>query len=310
MKYWSRIILYNGDVSKNKLDLNDEVYNELYKKVDAIIHSAANVKHYGNYDDLYSSNVKTTLNLIEFSRKRKIDIHYISTISVIDGVTDTDYYLLNEMHYLNNRKSDNVYIRSKQEAESHLIEYREEGSIVNIYRVGNLVFNSKTGKFQENIQDNAFYTRLREFAMIGAVPIGGLTYDFSYVDAVAEAIITLFDKEKLTNNIFHLANNQNNVTLEQLADSFSKYGIIIKSMKGVDFIDFLIDKKEDKQLNQIIESIAAFSFNENEETNIRLMTTFDYTNRLLEKLGFKWPLFSSERIEKMVKHCKKVNFFN
>ena len=59
-------------------------YANLAKKIDTVIHSAANVKHYGKYEDLKKINVCGTQNVIDFcltSNNKKL--HHVSTLGIL-----------------------------------------------------------------------------------------------------------------------------------------------------------------------------------------------------------------------------------
>ncbi|MBR5473004.1 MAG: AMP-binding protein, partial [Clostridia bacterium] len=49
-----------GDISEPKLGLSDEEYDQLLKKVDMVIHTAANVNHTGRYEEFERTNVLGT----------------------------------------------------------------------------------------------------------------------------------------------------------------------------------------------------------------------------------------------------------
>ncbi|WP_144488597.1 SDR family oxidoreductase, partial [Bacillus sp. ABP14] len=62
-----------------------------------------------------------------------------------------------ESNFDRGQNLDNLYLESKFQGEKMVREAMEKGVRATIYRVGNLVGNSKTGKFQYNINENAFY---------------------------------------------------------------------------------------------------------------------------------------------------------
>ena len=66
-----RVFIIKSDIEDKYLGISIKKYDFLAKKIDSIIHSAALVKHYGEYAEFYSANVKSTINLLEFSKKKK-----------------------------------------------------------------------------------------------------------------------------------------------------------------------------------------------------------------------------------------------
>lgn len=67
---------------------------------------------------------------------------------------------------------ENPYPKTKLEAEKIVLETRDKGINVNVFRVGNIGFDSKTGRFQENIEQNALYSMMKSYIRIGLVPNG------------------------------------------------------------------------------------------------------------------------------------------
>jgi amino acid adenylation domain-containing protein len=63
----SRIVVFKSDIEQDFLGLSQLEYQHLITNVDSVIHAAALVKHYGEYDKFYSANVKSTINLLAFA---------------------------------------------------------------------------------------------------------------------------------------------------------------------------------------------------------------------------------------------------
>lgn len=296
--YGSRLFVFAADIEKNDLGLGAADYQLLANKIDTTIHTAALTKHYGEYDKFYSANVQATVNLLELAKLTALkDFHYISTISVFSNsfVPCDDQCLFTEDDLVSNlEEQSNVYIKTKYEAEKVTINYRQQGINTNIYRVGNLAFISTNYRVQENIEDNAFFNRLKCLVnlKIAAHEIG--SEEISPVDLTAEAIIKLFDKQELDNAIYHVFNpNLCNVT-----EFFSQdKSLMINILSISEFIDEIAN-----YLNKIgvhHKLIARFLLhqgwlekNTKLPNNIKFMQ--DRTNAILERLGFKWPLIQQE----------------
>ena len=198
-KYSSNIKVLKGDLSENNLGLDSKSYTELTENIDSIIHTAANVGHYGEYEIFYKSNVQPVINLVNLSKiGRRKDLHYISTRSVCDAadIPNQKYLIATDFDDMSDTPMmKNVYVQTKLEGEKVAIEARKNGVNTSIYRVGNLVFNSKTGKHQENLDDNGFYQTLKSYLNIGYIPDIIDEVEMSYINYTAKAICTLFDKK-------------------------------------------------------------------------------------------------------------------
>ncbi|NKT61463.1 hypothetical protein GS885_27720 [Rhodococcus hoagii] len=98
------------------------------------------------------------------------------------------------------KKPNNIYIDSKIEAEKLLIAYREEGIETNIYRLGNLQCDSRTGIFQKNEENNAFYSVIKSFKMLQKFPrLEEDDLEFTHVDQAAKACNKLILNDQLSN---------------------------------------------------------------------------------------------------------------
>ena len=307
----NRICVFNGDLSKEYLGLNPEKYMELAGNIDCIINSAANVKHYGHYSEFHAVNVMGNQRLVEFAKTgKKKAYNFISTTSVGSGYVEGKARLVfTEYDCDIGQNSDNYYVATKLEAEKFLLKAREEGLEANIFRVGNLVFDSVTGVFQENIEDNAFYTLVKSLIKIGYFPeIDDKTLNFSFIDYVAKAVVLLFDKVNLKNETYHLFNT-NQISLVSLGELLKHAGIYTNTIPVDDFIKCLYEKYEDEKTKSHIARILVHSnmfFEGASKTSFMIRN--EKTENILKELNFKWPELNYLRVRLMMEHCKKVGF--
>ncbi len=286
-KYKDRIYLVKGDLASDRLGLADNLYNEMSGIIDCILHLAADVKHYGHYDDFYKDNVIATKNLLDFAKKDIIkDFHHISTISVAEGrVEGKNYVLFTEEDVDIGQKIETFYGQTKLEAEKLVLSARSEGLPSNIYRVGTAVYHSETGHFQENIEENAFYSLAKSYLNLGVMP-DVEEIDFTFVDYVSKAICLLHNRKNLMNETLHIINN-NKVNLSALLTSREGF-LNIEKYSFSKFIDYLYKHYENPQLKTHIENIMLHKgWFSQEEINLVLLS--DKSDIILKKLGFQWP---------------------
>ncbi|WP_430906606.1 amino acid adenylation domain-containing protein [Maribacter sp. 2-571] len=295
-----------GDVASEKLGLDEATYVQLASAVDCIINSAANVRHYGTHADFESVNVDGPRRLLAFCREgRQKSMHHISTMSVAGGkVPGKPYMLYTEYDRDVGQEAGNFYVRSKLAAEKMLANEPE----VTFYRVGSVMFDSSTGRFQENMADNAFYHSLRHFIDMGHVPAIGLMMEFSYVDKVAEAVLRLFDKQSLHGMTHHLYNPETPDTA-QFVTFLSNCGYEITLNSLPDFLRFLLDHHEKYQevIDGLLFRYQEFIQADQPFTYFRLASGRTLT--LLKQLGFDWPPLAQQHIDMMVKHCQDRGYF-
>ncbi|MFY0758174.1 thioester reductase domain-containing protein [Metabacillus dongyingensis] len=314
-KFKQRIFVYSGDLARNDFGLDMSNYQYLSETIQCVIHSAGNVSHFGNYDTSFEANVLATKNLIDFSLTGVMkDVNHISTLAVASGtVKNKKDILYTEYDNDLGQVIENPYPKTKLEAEKIVIEAREKGVNVNIYRVGNIVFDSKSGRFQENIEQNALYSMMKSYIEIGLVPEMERDTDFSCVDDVSRAIISLFDKEELMNETHHIF-NPNYMSLSDLLTT-PDLNIDVKETSIDKFLDFIFDEKQadrhasaiyNLQLHSIGEELEVFDDAELTVFHI----TADKTNMLLSKTGFIWNDINDQLVRKMIEYGQQVNFFS
>ncbi len=300
----SRVFIIKSDIEKNLLGMPQNDYVKLKNSVDSIIHCAALTKHYGNYDEFYSANVQATINLLELSKETKQkDFHFISTISTLDNNYSScnDISLFTEddvIEILDNQP--NFYIKTKHEAEQYVIEYRKLGVSSNIYRVGNLAFISKNFRVQENIEDNAFFSRLKCLLTlkIAAKEIG--LEEISPVDLTAHAIVKIMDKNELSDQIFHIF-NPNLCNIVHFLSKISDISVVTIN----DFLDQLAEYLRKPNMHHSM--IMRFLIHQNwvdGANNIHIINFIlqSRTNKILESLGFKWPEITQSEFNEFIKH--------
>jgi amino acid adenylation domain-containing protein/thioester reductase-like protein len=308
-KHRERIFIIAADLSKDYFDIPGDSYHTLANQIDCVINAAANVKHFGLYNDFHRVNVKGVERLIEFCLQGKIkDLHHISTTGLsLFSAKNRKSMLYTENDIDVGQEYGNYYLATKFEAEKLAVESRKKGINTNIYRVGVLVFDSKSGVFQRNIEENAFYNNLKSYIKLGSVP--GMVFgqiDFSFIDYVSKAITLIFDKSELLNEVYHVY-NPNPSTWPEIAKMLRNEDISLRVKSFDDFLDFLYEILEKEKRNVYADDLL---FNYSIYENIINLPEIvcDKTQKILRRLGFEWPILNEMHVKKMVRHCREVNF--
>ena len=98
--------------------------------------------------------------VIDFANAFKKKIFHISTLSVSGNSLVDEYYVEQKINkeidfcednFYIGQSFENVYIRSKFEAEKRILDAIQKGTDAYILRVGNLMPRREDGKFKENI---------------------------------------------------------------------------------------------------------------------------------------------------------------
>jgi len=312
ISYKDRIVTLKADLSEENLGLEVHQYKEWCETIEAVVDPAANVKHHGVYEELYRDNVKATEHLLEFAVTGKNkNFHYISTMDVGYGnIPGKDYILFTEYCHDVGQQIEQIYLKSKLEAEKRVLAYREKGINSSIYRVGNLIFQSGTGIFQENIEDDYFYATIR-----GAVKLKLLSekmkkivFDMSFIDYSARFIVMLFTRAQLKNETYHLC-NPNRIRMTEMVEFFKQFGYNLNDVKQQDVEKYLAKFEGNSEYEKIIELMKVHSWTYEEKKGTQPVYQCDRTVTLLKKIGCEWPKITKDHVQKMISHCKKVGFF-
>ena len=150
-------------MQKEHLGLTEREYEAIIPKIGTVINAAASVKHYGSYQYFYETNVETVKRLIEFCKVAEARLVHTSTLSVSGNsfgdefngyISETEEHFFESSLYIG-QPLDNVYARSKFEAEKIVLDAMGRGLEANIMRMGNLSNRLNDGLFQKNHESNA-----------------------------------------------------------------------------------------------------------------------------------------------------------
>lgn len=304
--YQSRIVVLEGELSKEFFSLSQEDYSNLQKNIDCIINTAANTRHYGNYISFERENINTVKNLILFAKPTGIILNHMSTTNISGNYlvdNDISYNFTENDFYIGQNYEDNVYIRTKFEAEKLILEEEYKGLKANIFRLGNLMARYSDGIFQKNKFDNAYYTRLLALAKIGYLPdtLKTQQLEFSPIDETAEAIIKLLTIPKLENNIFHIFSDKL-IFIDKILKLFENYGYSCKFTNYDDFIKQLQLSENEKLLKFIVSDLnqsKKFDYHSD------IIINQELTNQFLSLVEFKWSKIDEPYLRKFF---DQVNF--
>ncbi|CAL7960553.1 hypothetical protein GAMM_170005 [Gammaproteobacteria bacterium] len=306
--YGSRVFVIKADIEKSDLGLPSKKYRPLTAKIDSIIHSAALVKHYGDYNKFYSANVQSTINLLGFAKLTKSkDFHYISTYSVLNFgfIPNCEEYSYTEDDLPDAlEKRDNVYVQTKLLGEQETIRCRKYGINSNIYRVGNLAFMAENQRPQENVEENAFYNWLKCLFKMQCIAQDISMVEISQADLTAKAVVKLFDKKQLDNNIYHVFNPHLFNMYNVLANDGTSLFTTLTMERFVDNIAYNLNKNIYHDL--IVKFLLHQGWMERGKIqNIASITVLqNRTRNILKQLGFKWLPITNSVFNKYLKLLK------
>ncbi|MBT2341008.1 MULTISPECIES: non-ribosomal peptide synthetase [Pseudomonas] len=201
----SRVSVYAADITQPQLGLADEVYARIDRTFGALVHNAAHVNHVLDYESLARDNVEPIFECLRLceGRSKKI-FNFVSTLSASSAL-DADGQVLEQPA----APTPPIYIKngynlSKWVGERILQRARDRGVWVNLFRPGNISFNSLTGVCQPH--KNRLMLMLKGSIQLGQVPDLSLNFDLMPVDFLARFIAFHASRYQPTQAVFNLHN--------------------------------------------------------------------------------------------------------
>ena len=319
-----RIFTITGNITEQGFGLNQEELLDLANSIDVLINCAARVTHYGNYNDFYNSNVRSVRYMIDFCNSFHKTLYHVSTIGISDLELDTSFLSYNKKKWWKRNSNNeiifdesclyigqslnNVYARSKFEAESYILDAISKGLDGYILRMGNLMPRARDGVFQENILDNAFINRFISFMKIGIIPENMLKImlDFSPIDYAAKAVYKLITHPSNKNRIFHLFNHKE-VPVSRCIKIFKKINYDMKVLSSNDFANKISEILGDETSKLILKNlINDFDNDLHLDYKSDIIAKSRFTIKYLRKTHFTWSSISDKYLIDFVNLLRKV----
>lgn len=317
----SRIQVICGDLQKDSMGLESQEYKTLLDEVGTVINAAASVKHYGSYQYFYEVNVETVARLIAFCQSGHAKLIHISTLSVSGNSFGDDfsgYISETEKHFYESdlyigQPLENVYARSKFEAEKLVLEAALNGLPVHIMRMGNLTNRQRDGVFQINYQSNAAAQRIKGILELGILPDYLINEDmyveFTPIDEAARAIMLLVRHFAPERTVFHI-NSTKVVYLDKLMEYFTTLGYPLRVVPGDEFTTALRKTAKQAGMEYIFETFINDLDEQdhlNYDSNIRIKNA--YTEEYLYRLGFAWGEIGLEYLRRYTEYFKQIGYW-
>lgn len=317
----NRIKLVEGDISLPQLGLSDEDYQKLGRKLDTVIHCAALVKHFGNYDDFKAINIDGTKKMVDFCTNFHLKLLHVSTISVsgnnlAEGSNIENNFKeavnFDETNFYIGQNLKNAYVHSKFEAERIVLDAISNGLEACILRMGNLTSRFSEGKFQQNHFENAFVNRIKSFLQIGYMPdyMLDLYAEFTPIDFCGDAIIKIASHFNKNYTVFHLL-NEKHVNLDVMYEIMTQLGIKMKIVSSNEFTNILNNLLQDADKKSYLNGIAN-DLDKDKKLVYKSDVTIksDFTKEFLSKIGFNWPAIDKRYLRNYFKYLADIGYFN
>ncbi|GLC83291.1 SDR family oxidoreductase [Lacrimispora brassicae] len=309
-QYEDRIEIVNGDLTKKYMGISADLYGTLAQSMDAVVNSAALVKHMGKNDDFASINVKTVETVLAFaSTGCKKAVHHMSTIGIAYGEQgENAKTLFTEYDELVAHPLNNQYLSSKYQAEQRLISARRGGIESTIYRMSGILFDSQTGRYQQNMEQSTAYIFYRALYKLGIIP-GDIKrpMDISNVDMVSKAIVRLMFSNQDINQIYHVI-NPNPLPIGEILKLMrgKQWDASLKEMSVDEIFSYYqqTDPSKREHFYELAFHCEIISWIGKNQYNICMEKTIN----ALEQLGMAWNTPDAAMVERACEQAKKEGF--
>ena len=266
-----------------------------------IVHCAADVSFFCPWEKSKLVNYIGTCNVLNFAKEIDAKLHHISTMSVsVDILTrqtkDAPDFTENDL-YVGQLYKENVYVHSKYLAEKEIIKAIRKNEInASIYRVANLTWRFKDGKFQENYKSNDLYLLTKVMLHYNKIPLELLNENLAMVpaDECAEAIVSLLTVNE--NRVYNIYSN-NNLDMSRYLNALTNPEVLtLKEFEKILSSD--TEFEEAKFVHMYIANIV--------NAPERAIVCFDntQTTKLLESLNFQWSALDGRYATGILKYLR------
>lgn len=303
----NRVYIIEGDLSKKHVGLTTDIQEQLGNKIDTIIHCGGNVRHYGDKEHFRKINVESTRYLLEMSKKAGARFHYISTVSISGHrPDDPTEFLFTEQDFDRGQQVENVYVESKFLAEKLVREEIKKGIPATVYRVGNLVGRTTDGKFQQNIEENAFYRLIKAILLLQKAPDIPIKIDLVPVNFSSEAIVGLACIEQSKGETFHICNPVQ-LKWQQLIAHLQQSSYSIELIQWAEFMNLFTTHGLSEEQRYALELLVPIL--EETEKNSEAIITCQHTQQFIKTLDIVCEHPNLKWISKLISYGKEIDFF-
>ncbi|VVO96199.1 Linear gramicidin synthase subunit D [Pseudomonas fluorescens] len=298
-----RVRVYAADITRPQLGLDDDDYQRLDREFGALVHNAANVNHVLDYESLAADNVEPIFALLRLceGQSKKV-FNFVSTLSASSTVDDAGRVL-----ELPAAPTPPIYIRngynlSKWVGERILERARERGVRVNLYRPGNISFNSLSGVCQPH--KNRLMLMLKGSIQLGQVPAFALNFDLMPVDFLARFIAFHASRYSPERAVFNL-HNPEPLSWDAYVASFRETGSEFALVSVADWQQQLGRVDADNALFGVL----GFYLNGFEE-DIGDISLIGHANAQagVQQMGAHYPQKSPALLRRGCDYLKEINF--
>lgn len=300
---WSRLQVYAADIRQPRLGLGIQDYHDLARQYGVLVHNAAHVNHVMDYAALARDNVEPVLECLRLCEThRKKVFNFVSTLSASSSMDAQGHVLEAPAAPTPPLYLKNGYNLSKWVAERLLDRAARQGAWVNIYRPGNISFNSQNGVCQPH--KNRLMLMLKGSLQLGRVPRWQLNFDLMPVDFLGRFIAFHSGRHDSARSVFNLHNPQP-LSWETYVDAFRQAGHVFELVSVADWQHHL---REVGRENALFGVLGFYLNGPGEDIGDTSLICHDNARHGVETMGMQYPEKSPELLHKGCQYLKTIGF--
>jgi thioester reductase-like protein len=218
----SRLSIFLGDLTASRFGLADADYLRLAETTDSVIHCAASLNRKSEKSCL-NVNLRGTLEVVQLAARARQSrgLRRFSHVSTVAVAGQRRNEVVQEDGAIDWERSDyDPYARTKKFCE-HMIRQLLPDVPRTIFRPSIVLGDSRRPETTQ-------FDMVRAFAFLAGLPVLPFPatdrIDIVPVDYVADAIVTLHQKEKPRYDTYHLSSGTGSQTYRELTDALAKNG--------------------------------------------------------------------------------------
>ncbi|MDF0733703.1 amino acid adenylation domain-containing protein [Pseudomonas entomophila] len=299
----SRVRVLEANLRQPRLGLTQADYDRLDSEYGALLHNAAQVNHVLDYQALADDNIEPLFECLRLceGRRKKI-FNFVSTLSACSAVGDDGRVLEQDAAATPPIYIRNGYNLSKWVGERILQRARDQGVRVNLFRPGNITFDSRTGVCQP--QRNRLMLMLKGSLQLGQVPRLELDFDLMPVDFLARFVAFHSSRHQPGQCVFNLHNPEPLRWQDYLA-SFREQGHAFELVEVAQW---------QHQLGRVDRDNALFDvlgfYLDGFEEDIGDISTIEHNNARngVRRMGASYPAKSPELLRRGCRYLSDIGF--
>nr|WP_197945764.1 thioester reductase domain-containing protein [Phytohabitans suffuscus] len=250
-----RITVVPGDLSRPLLGLDTAAFDALAARLDAIYHNGANVNFVHTFPQLRAANVGGTQEILRLACRGPLTpVNHVSTFAIWGVPEDLTSTFAEDDDLTTAGRLPNGYLQSKWTGEQLVLAARRRGVPVNVYRLGQIMGDSRRGACVTNSFTCAVIKGCIQF---GSAPELDMLVEMTPADYVSRAMVHISTTSAWGRN-FHLLNPER-LHFSELVGYIRRRGWPVEVLSGPEWVASFREQLgggRENALNPLIDTIS------------------------------------------------------